>query len=73
MKSTSLKPTSLSPKYQVVIPQAIREAMGLVPGTPMMASRVGGSIQFTPVPSLIELQGLLRGCGTALPAEPERH
>ncbi len=63
---------TLSPKFQLVIPQDVREAMDLQPGTKMSVFKVGSSIQFVPVPTLAELQKELRGCGANLTDEPER-
>lgn len=63
---------TLSPKFQVVIPLAVRQAMGLTPGTQLVVTRHGKTIELVPVPTLQELQAELRGCGSSLEDEAER-
>jgi AbrB family looped-hinge helix DNA binding protein len=63
---------TLSSKYQIVIPQDVRESMQLKPGTKLSVFRMGRSIQLVPVPTLAELQKELRGCGSDIPDEPDR-
>jgi AbrB family looped-hinge helix DNA binding protein len=63
---------TLSSKYQIVIPQDVRESMGLKSGTKLSVFRMGRSIQLVPVPTLAELQSELRGCGSDIPNEPDR-
>ena len=63
---------TLSPKFQIVIPVAVRQAMGLAPGTRMVVARHGKAIQLVPVPTLAELKAELKGCGSALEEEYAR-
>ena len=63
---------TLSPKFQVVIPLAVRQAMGLTPGTQLVVTQHGKSIELVPVPTLAELQAELKGCGSRLEDEEER-
>ena len=63
---------TLSPKFQLVIPQDVRESLNLKPGTKMSVFKFGRSIQIVPVPTLAELQNELRGCGSSIVDEPER-
>ena len=63
---------TLSPKFQVVIPLAVRQAMGLTPGTQLVVTQHGKSIELVPVPTLAELQAELKGCGSSLEDEEER-
>ena len=46
---------TLSPKYQVVIPLAIREALGLRPGQKIQAIRYDDRIEFARVPYKVEV------------------
>ncbi len=62
----------LSAKFQIVIPLAVRQAMGLAPGTRLVVTQHGKAIQLVPVPTLAELKAELKGCGSALDDEPER-
>ena len=63
---------TLSPKFQVVIPLAVRQAMGLTAGTRLVVRQTGKSIELVPVPTLEELQAELKGCGSNIGDEAER-
>ena len=63
---------TLSPKFQFVIPLAVRQAMGLAPGTRWVVTQHGKAVQLVPVPTLAELKAELKGCGSAIEDEPER-
>lgn len=63
---------TVSPKYQVVIPQAVREAMGLVPGTKLQVVQYENRIEMIPVRSSKSLRGSLRGIDTSVPRERDR-
>lgn len=63
---------TLSPKFQVVIPLAVRQAMGLEPGMRMVVAQQGKVIQLVPMPTLAELKAELKGCGSAITDDPER-
>lgn len=63
---------TLSPKFQVVIPLAVRKSMGLAVGTRLVVTQRGKAIELVPVPTLAELKAELKGCGSKLEQEPER-
>jgi AbrB family looped-hinge helix DNA binding protein len=63
---------TLSPKYQVVIPQAIREALGLTPGEKLRVIRHGARVELIPVRRLKDLRGFLKGIDTVLDREDDR-
>jgi AbrB family looped-hinge helix DNA binding protein len=63
---------TLSPKYQVVIPQAIREALGLRPGQKIQAIRYGDRIEFIPLKPARAVRGFLKGIDTRVPRERDR-
>jgi AbrB family looped-hinge helix DNA binding protein len=50
---------TLSPKFQVVIPQRIREALELRPGTKFQVVSYDGRIEFVPVLSMKKARGFL--------------
>lgn len=52
---------TISPKYQVVIPKAVREQLDLVPGQQVHVLAVGGRIEFIPVRDAADVRGLLSG------------
>ena len=55
---------TLSPKFQVVIPRAIRTALGLKPGEKFRVIRLGERVEFIPLRKARELRGFLKGIGT---------
>ena len=62
----------LSPKYQIVIPQAIREAMGLRPGEKIRVIRHGARVELIPVRKVKDLRGFLAGIDTTVDREDDR-
>ena len=52
---------TISPKYQVVIPQRIREELKLEPGRELSAVAIDGQIVFVPLRPLEEYVGILQG------------
>ena len=63
---------TVSPKYQVVIPQSVRESAGVKPGAKMMVVSLGDVIRLLPVKPAHAYRGIARGMDTGLPAEPDR-
>ena len=62
----------LSPKFQVVIPQAIREALRLKPGEKLRVLRYSDRVEFIPVRPIEEMRGFLRGMDSAVEREDDR-
>ena len=52
---------TISSKYQIVIPKAAREKLGLRPGQKLGVLIKGKTITLVPVPTLDELQGFAKG------------
>lgn len=63
---------TVSPKFQVVIPREIREAMGLEPGQKVQALQYQNRIEFIPVRSMRSMRGFLKGIDTAVPRDKDR-
>ena len=63
---------TVSPKYQVVIPREIREALGIRPGQKVQAIQYGNRIELVPVRPLSEARGFLKGMDTTIEREPDR-
>lgn len=63
---------TLSPKFQIVIPKAIREKLGLSPGQKIQAIPYEDRIELIPVRRMKEMRGFLRGIDTSVDREPDR-
>lgn len=59
-----MEAATISPKYQVVIPKAIRTQLRLVPGQKVHVIAYGDRIEFIPLKPARELRGMLRGLDT---------
>jgi AbrB family looped-hinge helix DNA binding protein len=62
----------VSPKFQVVIPQRIREALGLQPGQQVQALLYGDRVEFIPVRPMKSMRGFLKGIETSVPRDRDR-
>lgn len=67
-----MQAVTVSPKYQVVIPQAVREEMGLTPGTKLQVLQYGDRIEMIAVRSAKTLRGTLRGIDASVPRDRDR-
>lgn len=67
-----METVTLSPKFQVVIPQSIREALKLTPGEKLRVLRYGDRVEFIPVRRMKQMRGFLRGMDTGIEREDER-
>lgn len=56
---------TISPKFQVVIPKAVRESLKLVPGQKIQVIAYGDRMEFIPIRPACELRGVLRGLETS--------
>jgi AbrB family looped-hinge helix DNA binding protein len=63
---------TLSPKFQVVIPRAVREALELEPGEKLRVMRYGERIELIPVRKLKDMRGFLRGMDTSIDRRTDR-
>ncbi len=62
----------VSPKYQVVIPQKIRESLGIEPGQRVQALQYMDRIEFIPVKPAKAMRGFLKGIDTSVPRDGDR-
>ena len=63
---------TVSPKFQVVIPQRIRETLGLKAGQKIQALQYLDRIEFIPVKSPRAMRGFLKGIDTNVPRVRDR-
>jgi len=63
---------TISPKFQVVIPKAIRESLRLHPGQRVQAIAYRNRIELVPVRSAKAMRGFLKGIDTHVPREDDR-
>jgi AbrB family looped-hinge helix DNA binding protein len=62
----------LSPKYQIVIPKAVREALHLRPGQKMQVIEYAGRVELIPERDIKELRGFVKGINTEFKREEDR-
>jgi AbrB family looped-hinge helix DNA binding protein len=62
----------LSPKYQIVIPKTVRDALHLRPGQRMQVIEYAGRVELIPERDIKELRGFLKGINTEFKREEDR-
>jgi len=63
---------TISPKFQVVIPQLIRDKLSLSPGQKIQAIVYGNRIELIPLRPIKEMRGFLKGIDTKVERETDR-
>ncbi len=63
---------TVSPKYQVVIPRRIRDALDIQVGHKIQVLLCDGRIEMIPIKTIREMRGLLKGVDTAVESEDDR-
>jgi AbrB family looped-hinge helix DNA binding protein len=63
---------TISPKFQVVIPQRVREAMGLRSGERAHVIAFRNRIEIIPLRDIRKLRGYLKGIDTSFEREADR-
>ena len=56
-----MQTVKISPKFQIVIPKAIREKLKLRPGQELLVYELDGSIRVEPPRSIKDLRGMAKG------------
>lgn len=67
-----MEAVTLSPKFQVVIPRAVRENLHLKPGQKFEVLEFQGRIELIPQRRIADLRGFVRGIDTRFDREPDR-
>ena len=63
---------TVSPKYQVVIPQDARELLGIRPGQKIDVIAYAGRLEFVLIQKPKKMRGFLRGIDTTVSRDPNR-
>lgn len=63
---------TVSPKFQVMIPRAIREELSLKPGEKLRVLRYDNRVELIRIRPIKELRGFLRGMDTTIEREDDR-
>ena len=63
---------TISPKFQIVIPKAIRDLLRLRPGQKVQAIAYEDRIELIPVRRAKEMRGFLRGIDTTIERDRDR-
>jgi len=63
---------TVSPKYQVVIPEDVRKSMGVRPGEKFQVVSYDGRVQFIPLRKMRDMKGWLSGMDTTITREADR-
>lgn len=62
----------VSPKFQVVIPLEVREALQIKPGETVFVLQYDNRIEFIPRKKLKDMRGFLKGMDTAVDRDEDR-
>lgn len=63
---------TISPKYQIVIPKEVREALHLLPGEKLQVFRYQNRLEFVPIKDIKKMRGFLKGMDTVIKREKDR-
>jgi len=67
-----METVTVSPKFQVVIPKGMREALKLTPGQKVQALLYENRIELIPVRPVKRMRGFLKGIDTSVVREGDR-
>jgi len=66
-----METVKISPKYQVVIPKRLREALELAPGQKVQMIAYADRIEMIPVKRISDMRGFLKGIDTTVDRESD--
>jgi len=67
-----MESVTVSPKFQVVIPRAVRESLGLRAGVKLKVIQFFDRIELIPAKPIENFRGFLKGIKTDVPRDEER-
>jgi AbrB family looped-hinge helix DNA binding protein len=63
---------TLSPSFEVLIPQDVREALHLTPGEQFRVVHYAGRVELIPVRTVESMRGFLKGMDTNIERDEDR-
>ena len=63
---------TVSPKFQVVIPKEVREAMGIVSGQKVQVLTYQNRIELIPIKPMKQMKGFLKGIDSSIERDDDR-
>ena len=67
-----METVTISPKFQVVIPRALRESLRIRPGQKVQMILYQNRIELIPLKPVKKARGFLKGIATTIEREPDR-
>jgi AbrB family looped-hinge helix DNA binding protein len=67
-----MQTVTVSPKFQVVIPLAVRQRLKLKPGAKLMVVDFNGGLRLLPVLPAASFRGIAKGINTQITDDPDR-
>ena len=67
-----METVTVSPKFQVVIPQSVREALRIRPGQKIQVLVYDNRIEYIPVKPMKRMRGFLKGIDTEIERDADR-
>ena len=61
-----METAKISPKFQVVIPKKVRDALKLLPGQKVQVIVYGNRIEMIPMKKISDMRGFLKGIDTTV-------
>ena len=69
---TNMETVTVSPEFQIEIPQTARELLGIQPGQQIQVLLYDNRIEFTPVRPVSQMRGFLKGIDTTVDRDDDR-
>ena len=67
-----METVTVSPKYQVVIPKRVRQALKIIPGQKVQVVMYENRIQMIPIIPMQDIRGFIKGLDTNVERDSDR-
>jgi len=71
-KDALMNVVTVSPKFQIVIPRAVRESLGIRAGEKVCVMEYDGRIALIPIKPMKKMRGAFKGIETAIERDADR-